>query len=213
MRFEDQRAKLVKELAKSGIRDEKVLRAFTLTPREDFVLPEYQSYAYQNRPLPIAMEQTISQPLMIAIMMQLLELNSDDIILEIGTGSGYQTALLATIVKEVCTVERIEPLSLGAQKAIKNKGYKNVHFRIGDGAQGWEKAYPPYKEFSKIIVSAGAASIPQRLEEQLAEGGLMVIPVGITKLQELNKISKRNGEIIREHSGACSFVPLITDQD
>ena len=161
MRFEDQRAMLVAELRREGIRDQAVLDAFAKVPREKYVLPEYREYAYRNSPLPIELQQTISQPLMIAIMMQFLELQPSDRVLEIGTGSGYQSALLAEIVAEVCTVERLDKLSLSAQKVLKQSGYKRIHFRIGDGCKGWEKALPAYKDFDKIIVSAGADSIPK----------------------------------------------------
>ncbi|MDY0151229.1 MAG: protein-L-isoaspartate(D-aspartate) O-methyltransferase [Candidatus Cloacimonas sp.] len=212
MRFEDQRKNLVDELKRGGISDEAVLAAFRCVPREEYVLPEYRDYAYLNKPLPIHESQTISQPLMIAIMLQLLELKSSDIVLEIGTGSGYQSALMANIVKEVCSVERLNGLSLAAQKILRTAGYRNIHFRIGDGHNGWQKAYPAYKEFHKIIVSAGAESIPPRLVAQIAEGGKMAIPVGGSSLQELHIISRENGEIVTIQAGGCSFVPLISDE-
>lgn len=211
MRFEDQRQILVNELISEGITAQRVLIAFNKVPREDFVLPEYREYAYQNRPLPIEASQTISQPLMIAIMLQLLDLQPSDSVLEIGTGSGYQSALLAEIVLEVCSVERIESLSLRAQKTLKTAGYKNIYFRIGDGHSGWQKAYPPRKQFSKIIVSAGAESIPKMLIDQLSEEGLMAIPVGGTGKQVLKIITKRNGVTNIIDAGDCSFVPLIPD--
>jgi protein-L-isoaspartate(D-aspartate) O-methyltransferase len=211
MRFEDQRKVLVEELASAGITDKAVLEAFLAVPREDYVLPEYRDYAYRNQPLPIKDKQTISQPLMIAIMMQLLSLKPDDIVLEIGTGSGYQSALLANIVKEVCSIERIESLSLGAQKVLRQAGFRNIYFRIGDGHSGWQKAFPPHKTFSKIIVSAGAESIPPRLIEQLAEGGIMLIPIGAGSNQILHAIRKHNGDAVVTKCGACSFVPFIND--
>jgi len=187
------------------------LRAFSRVPRELYVLPEYREYAYRNQPLPILLSQTISQPLMIAIMMEHLELKPDDIVLEVGTGSGYQAALLAEIVKEVCTVERLEPLSLDAQKVLRPQGYDNIYYRIGDGAQGWQKAYPPYKEFQKIIVTAAAAEIPVKLVDQLAEGGILVVPIGSGACQILTKLSKQDGRIITSTHGGCAFVPLVTD--
>ncbi len=211
MRFEDQRQNLVNELKAEGIADEAVLAAFLKVPREDFVLPEYREYAYQNRPLPILLAQTISQPLMIAIMMQLLRLQKSDTVLEIGTGSGYQSALLAELVKEVCSVERLDTLSLNAQKVLRTAGYTNIHFRIGDGHSGWQKAYPPHKEFAKIIVSAGAESIPEPLVKQLSEDGIMAIPVGGSGMQILNIITRVNGKIQIQQAGGCSFVPLIND--
>ena len=209
MRFDDQRQLLVNELRTSGISDEAVLSAFNSVARERYVLPEYQSYAYRNKPLPIMDKQTISQPLMIALMMQHLMLSPDDIVLEIGTGSGYEAALLAKIAKEVCTIERIENLSLTAQKVLKEQGFRNIYFRIGDGSSGWQKAYPPHKEFSRIIVSAGTDKIPEKLTAQLAEGGIMVIPVGPGPSQSLLKITRQNGELLYSEHGACAFVPLI----
>lgn len=211
MRFEDQREKLVKELQAGGICDTAILNAFAKVPREEFVLPEYREYAYRNQPLPILHSQTISQPLMIAIMMQLMELKNSDIVLEVGTGSGYQSALLAEVVKEVCSIERIESLSLDARKILKKTGYKNIYFLIGDGHQGWKKAYPAHKTFNKIIVSAGAEEIPSALVQQLDEGGIMTIPVGSSGSQILNVIRKVNGEVQISHNGACSFVPLINN--
>ncbi len=210
MRFEDQRALLVKELRREGITDERVLDAFNNVPRELFVPPEYQDYAYRNQPLPIDCAQTISQPLMIAIMLQYLELKPEDIVLEIGTGSGYQTALLAELAKEVCTVERIGTLSLKAQELLKNLGYKNIYFRIGDGTQGWQKAYPPYKEFQKIIVSAAAREIPPKLKEQLADQGIIVIPVGTGYYQLLHKVIRDKDRFIVTKHGGCTFVPLVS---
>jgi protein-L-isoaspartate(D-aspartate) O-methyltransferase len=212
MRFEDQRQIMVKELKAAGIGDPSVINAFLAVPREDYVLPEYRDYAYRNQPLPILYNQTISQPLMIAIMMQLLELKSTDVVLDIGTGSGYQCALLAEIAQEVCSVERIESLSLSAQKVLRQAGYKNIYFRIGDGHTGWQKAYPAHKSFNKIIVSAGAESIPERLVDQLAEGGIMLIPVGASSSQVLNKIQRVNNEVIITHNCACSFVPLVNEE-
>ncbi len=210
MRFEDQRALLVKDLAGSGITDERVLSAFAKVPREVYVLPQYRDYAYRNQPLPIDLAQTISQPLMIAIMLQYMELEASDTVLEIGTGSGYQSAILAELVQTVCTVERLEALSLKAQGLLKEQGYKNIHFRIGDGTQGWQKAFPPFKEFTKIVVSAAAPEIPQRLKEQLAVGGILVVPVGKGYYQVLNKVVRTaDGFTVSEHGG-CTFVPLIS---
>jgi len=150
---------------------------------------------------------------MIAIMMQYLELKPEDRVLEIGTGSGYQTALLAEIVKELCTVERLEQLSLEAQIVLKAQGYERIYYRIGDGAQGWQKAYPPYKEFDKIIVTAAAAEIPNKLVDQLSEGGIMVVPAGRGAYQILTRIIRENGKIISTTHGGCAFVPLVTDYE
>ncbi|MFA5665671.1 MAG: protein-L-isoaspartate(D-aspartate) O-methyltransferase [Candidatus Cloacimonadaceae bacterium] len=201
--------RLLEELKASGIKDTAVLSAFSLIPREDYVLPEYKEYAYRNRPLPINQGQTISQPSMIAIMMSELNLSPQDIVLEIGTGSGYQTALLASIVKEVCTVELHDSLSLNAQKILKAAGFKNIFFRIGDGWAGWEKAYPAYKEFDKIIVSAAAEEVPPRLCDQLAEGGIMVVPVGGSLSQVLHIIVREKDMLKVRQDYPCTFVPLV----
>nr|MDK2851418.1 protein-L-isoaspartate(D-aspartate) O-methyltransferase [Candidatus Cloacimonadota bacterium] len=209
MRFEDQRAILIEELKLNSISDPDILAAFAKIPREDYVLPQFREYAYRNQPLPLNLGQTISQPLMIAQMMSILKLCSSDRVLEIGTGSGYQTALLASVVDEVCTVELYDQLSLNAQKVLKAAGFKNIYFRIGDGWQGWQKAYPAYKEFNKIIVSAAADEIPMRLTEQLAEGGIMVVPVGDSHQQILNVITKKHGELEIRQDCPCAFVPLI----
>jgi protein-L-isoaspartate(D-aspartate) O-methyltransferase len=211
MRFDDQRKRLVHELVKLGIKDANVLKAFETVPREHFVLPEYSDYAYRNQPLPIEQNQTISQPLMIAIMLEHLHLTADDIVLEIGTGSGYQSALLASIVKEVCTIERLEALSLKARVTLKNLGYANIFYRIGDGSAGWQKAFPVYTEFPKIIVSAAATKLPDKLVAQLADPGILVVPVGGQHLQTLTVIEKLNGETVHSTQGGCTFVPLIID--
>ncbi|MFO7659366.1 MAG: protein-L-isoaspartate(D-aspartate) O-methyltransferase [Candidatus Cloacimonadaceae bacterium] len=209
MRFEDQRKRLVQELIQYGIKDQLVLNAFESIPREKFVLPEYAEYAYRNQPLPIEMNQTISQPLMIAIMLEHLELNSEDVVLDVGTGSGYQTALLASIVKEVCTIERLDNLSLKARNTLKSLGYENIYYRIGDGSQGWQKAFPTYTEFSKIIVSAAASQVPDKLVSQLSDPGILVIPVGAQHYQSLLKITKSDGKVVHSNHGGCTFVPLI----
>ena len=211
MRFEDQRQNLVSQLQALGITDSNVLRAFSLVPREDFVPQHLSAYAYNNRPLPIGAGQTISQPWMIAIMLQYLDIQKHHTVLDIGTGSGYQTALLAHMAAEVCSIERIESLSLQAQKLLKKQGYKNVYFRIGDGSRGWEMAYPPHKSFDRIIVSAGAIEVPKGLTDQIAEDGLMIIPVGPRdSYQILHMISRKQGELITTQHDACAFVPLIT---
>jgi protein-L-isoaspartate(D-aspartate) O-methyltransferase len=211
MRFSDQRKRLVRELEDFGIKDVNVLKAFETVPREIFVLPEYVDYAYRNQPLPIEFNQTISQPLMIAIMMEHLSLVETDIVLEIGTGSGYQTALLSTIVNEICTIERIDGLTLRARRILKNLGYNNIYFRIGDGTIGWQNAYPVYTEFPKIIVSAAASTIPEKLINQLSDPGILVIPVGGTSMQDLLKIQKQAGQLIQTAHGGCAFVPLISE--
>jgi protein-L-isoaspartate(D-aspartate) O-methyltransferase len=211
MRFTDQRKRLVQELEHYGINNVHVLKAFEKVPREHFVLPEHMDYSYRNQPLPIDFNQTISQPLMIAIMLEHLLLEKTDIVLEIGTGSGYQTALLSTLAKEVCTIERIDGLALKARTKLKNLGYDNIYFKIGDGSLGWQKAFPVYKDFPKIIVSAAAPDIPKKLLNQLSDPGILVIPVGDSMIQDLIKIQKNTGQIIRTTHGGCAFVPLISE--
>lgn len=213
MRFDDQRDLLIQELRASGISDESVLKAFQSVPRELYVPRQYQEYAYRNQPLPIDAGQTISQPLMIAIMLQYMQIRSEHKVLEIGTGSGYQTALLAQLAEAVCSVERIEQLSLKAQQILKTQGVKNAYFRIGDGSQGWLKSYPPYKSFDRIIVSAGAKNIPSGLTDQLADGGVMVIPVGKDGTQILTRVIRDKDQLIVTKHGACAFVPLISERD
>ncbi len=210
MRFSDQRKLLISELASYGIKDSEVIEAFSAVPRENFVPPEYRDFAYRNQPLPIGLNQTISQPLMIAIMLEHLQLNNNDKVLEIGTGSGYQTALIATIVSEVCTIERLEPLSLKARATLKQLGFNNIYYRIGDGSQGWQNAFPPYMEFSKIIVSAAADKVPEKLVAQLSDPGILVIPVGGHFMQNLVKVEKRDGQTVSTTHGGCTFVPLVT---
>jgi protein-L-isoaspartate(D-aspartate) O-methyltransferase len=202
MRFDDQRNRLLQELQNYGITDKNVLKAIETIPRERFVLPEYSEYAYRNQPLPIGLSQTISQPLMIAIMLQHLELKPEDIVLEIGTGSGYQTALLSTLVKEVCSIERLELLTQKARQAITELGFENVYFKVGDGAKGWQKAYPPHKRFSKIIVSAAAGKLPDQLIKQLADPGILVCPVGGSLAQTLIKITNQGGKTVQTSTGA-----------
>ncbi len=213
MRYSDQRKRLVQELVEAGITDQNVLKAFEIVPRELFVLPEYVSYAYRNQPLPIDSNQTISQPLMIAIMLEKLRLNRDDIVMEIGTGSGYQTALLSNLAKEVCSIERIDILSLKARKVIDKLGYTNVFYKIGDGAAGWQKAFPPYSEFPKIIVSAAADKVPSMLIKQLSDPGILVVPVGGSNIQQLIVVEKSNSEVKESVHGGCSFVPLISESE
>lgn len=143
-------------------------------------------------------------------MLQYLDIQKHHIVLDIGTGSGYQTALLAHMAAEVCSIERIESLSLQAQAVLKKQGIKNAYFRIGDGSRGWELAYPPHKSFDRIIVSAGATHIPTGLTDQIAEDGLMIIPVGPRDSHQiLHMISRKEGELIITKHDACAFVPLI----
>lgn len=209
MRFEDQREELITELGEMGITDELVISAFRAIQREDFVLPHVKEFAYRNQALPIEDGQTISQPYIIALMMQELELEPEDVVLEIGTGSGYQTSLLASLVTIVCTVERHQNLALKAKQTVAKYNFKNIYFKVGDGTKGWINSYPPLKEFNKIIVCAGAPMVSEALLNQLKVGGKLIIPVGNLEQQRLKIIIKTETGFDERESVACSFVPLL----
>lgn len=203
----DQRAEMVRRQLKSrDITDRNVLNAFAAVRREAFVPDRMKPYAYDDRPLPIGAEQTISQPYIVALMLQYLDIEKDAKVLEIGTGSGYQTALLADICTEVWTVERIETLYRTAKEVLDGLGYDNIHYRLGDGRDGWPKEAP----FDRIVVSASTADVPQALEDQLAEGGKLLIPVGPQGHQVLTLIERRGGQIHRNPLESCVFVPLLS---
>lgn len=185
--------------------DKAVLDAMRKVPRHLFVPAEYQEAAYDDRPLPIGFGQTISQPYMVALMTEALCLNGDEKVLEVGTGSGYQAAILAEIVDHVVTIERIPELATRAAEILRNLGYTNVEVVVGDGSRG----YPPRAPYDAIIVTAGAPRIPDALVEQLAEGGVLVIPVGSGFHQTLTRVTKIQGQITTEHLEGCVFVPLV----
>ncbi|HOJ30725.1 MAG TPA: protein-L-isoaspartate(D-aspartate) O-methyltransferase [bacterium] len=186
-----------------GIKNERVLSAFLKVPREEFVSNQFKSSAYDDCPLPIDYSQTISQPYMVAIMTELTNPEKDDRVLEIGTGSGYQTAILCELGCRVFSVEKIPELAERAKKILEKLGY-NANIMVGDGTLGWEQ-YAPYKI---IIVTAGAPDIPQSLIEQLDEGGRIIIPVGTLYSQDLIRAIKKKGKLIQENHGGCQFVPL-----
>jgi len=196
---------LKSQIISRGIKDKKVLKAISEIPRHYFVLEEYLDEAYADKPLPIGYNQTISQPYIVALMTELLELNENDRVLEIGTGSGYQTAILAKIAKEVYTIDRIPELVEFAKKNIAKLKLKNINFKIGDGTLGWKEFTP----FDKIIVTAASPSIPNTLVNQLNNNGIMVIPVGPKYSQTLKVIRKINNKLNEENSIECIFVPLI----
>ncbi len=205
MDFDAQRAALVKLLEKRGIRDRRVLDAMGKVPRHLFV-PEYIRHAaYEDRPLPIGFEQTISQPYIVAMMTEALELKEGARVLEIGTGSGYQAAVLAEIAAEVYTVERIPQLFSRAKRLLESLGYDNVHFKLADGTEGW----PEHAPYDAIMVTAASPDVPEPLVEQLAVGGVMVIPVGGELTQRLLRIRKvSEDEVETESLGGCVFVKL-----
>jgi len=195
------------QLRRRGIHDQRLLAVMANIIRHSFVSSDYQYAAYEDRPLPIGEGQTISQPYMVAVMTQSLELRGDERVLEIGTGSGYQTAILARLGKTIFTIERIQGLLLRAQKILLELGYENIFFLTGDGTKGWPEKAP----FDGIIVTAGAPEIPQTLTSQLAEGGRLVIPVGPRYTQTLYKVTRKRSQFIEEDITGCVFVPLVGD--
>lgn len=204
MDFAAIRAELISHL-RTEIRDERVLAAMARIPRERFVPPEEQHLAYEDRPLPIGYDQTISQPLIIAIMTEALELTGSEKVLEVGTGSGYQAAILAELARHVITTERLLPLAESAKRALDSLGYTNIEVHLAEETLGWLKGAP----YNAIIVTAGAPRVPADLLAQLAIGGRMVIPVGSRYVQELYKITKQRRKNIVENLGGCRFVSLI----
>lgn len=205
--YDAERRQLLKELVEQGINDIDVLASIQKIPRERFIPPRDREAAYENHPVPVGFGQTISQPFIIAKMTTALALTKDSKVLEIGTGSGYQTAILARLAHEVYTIERIPELSMRTQEILAELHYQNVHFQIGDGTLGWPEAAP----FDSIIVTAAGPKIPPKLLEQLADGGRLVMPVESTDshLQRLYLYLKRDGEIEPRFLGGCRFVPLV----
>lgn len=204
--FVRKRSQMVEaQLRARGIRDERVLDAMLRVPRHEFVLPEYQRQAYEDRPLPIGEEQTISQPFIIAISLQALKLAGGERVLEVGTGSGYQTALLAELAHEVYSIERHASLAVNAKEVLTRLALNNVNVAVGDGTRG----LPEHAPFDAVVVSAAAASWPRSLFDQLAEGGRMVVPVGPPQAQELQLVRKRESTAAVEVLEGCRFVPLV----
>ena len=195
---------LLNQLRSQGIADERVLEAISQVPREKFVDEAFEHKAWENVALPIGQGQTISQPYMVARMTELLELTPESRVLEIGTGSGYQTAILAHLVHHVCSVERIKSLQWHARRRLKQLDLHNVSTRHGDGWQGWQARAP----FDAIIVTAAPLEIPAALLSQLANGGILVLPVG-DEHQLLKRVRRRDGEFIIDTVEAVRFVPLV----
>jgi protein-L-isoaspartate(D-aspartate) O-methyltransferase len=194
------------ELRPAGITDERVLSAIRKVRREKFIPDSLRDRAYGNYPLPIGENQTISQPYIVALMTQELSIISTDKVLEIGSGSGYQAAILAELASIVYSIERLETLSSRARTNLYSQGYNNIYLIVGDGTKG----LPEYAPFDKIIVTAAAPHIPDALVSQLTQGGKMVIPVGNRFVQDLQLIEKaKNGRIYTSSLGGCRFVPLI----
>jgi protein-L-isoaspartate(D-aspartate) O-methyltransferase len=204
MEFEAARAGLVDYL-RTKIEDERVLMAMSRVPRERFVPLGEKHLAYEDRPLPIGMGQTISQPYIVALMTSLLELTGEEKVLEVGTGSGYQTAILAELARLVITVERLPELAEAAKKTLDSLGYKNIRVRFAESTIGWQFDAP----YDAIMVTAGAPKVPESLLSQLVIGGRMVIPVGYRYEQDLYKITRGRDKNTVENLGGCRFVSLV----
>lgn len=204
MSLEASRARLFESLQRE-ILDKRVLLAIERVPRELFVPPESYSLAYEDIPLSIGYGQTISQPFIVALMTQALELRGNEKVLEIGTGSGYQTAILAELARWVVSVERISELADSARRVLDKLSYKNIEIHLASETLGWPQGAP----YDAIMVTAGAPQIPHTLLEQLTKNGRMVIPVGTKWEQDLLKVSKKGTKILVDNLGGCRFVPLI----
>ena len=204
MDFSAERIALIQNL-RTEIRDERVLKAMARVPREEFIPAGLKHAAYVDRAFPIGSDQTISQPTIVAMMTEALELKGQEKVLEVGTGSGYQTAIIAEIADKVVTVERHRELLEGAQEVLTRLGYGNIEFHLSTDVLGWPEGAP----YDAIVVTAGAPSIPQGLLDQLTFGGRLVIPVGSRYEQDLVRLTRHRGECITRSLGACRFVPLI----
>ena len=204
--FQAERERMVRtQLAERGIREVRVLDAMSRVPRHEFVPETLRQEAYEDHPLPIGEGQTISQPYIVAAMLEHLALQTIDRVLEIGTGSGYVTALLSLLCAEVYSVERHAQLEASAESTLHRLGYRNVKIRVGDGSQGW----PEHSPFDAILVSAATPEMPPALFAQLREGGRMVVPIGPASSQELQLIRKIGGEPEVRVLEGCRFVPLV----
>lgn len=199
------KAMVEEQIKDRGIRNKKVLEALMDVPRHKFVPAEYNSRAYNDCPLPIGYSQTISQPYIVAYMTEILEPDSIERILEIGTGSGYQAAILSKLYKQVYTIEIVKPFGEQAKKLFDTEGYSNITVKIGDGYQGWKE----YAPFDAVIVTCAPTNIPQALIDQLAEGGKMIIPVGNSMGQLLYLLEKRKGKIHQKATLSVMFVPMV----
>ena len=203
---EERRRMVEHQIRARGVRDGCVLRAMEKIPRHLFVPEAARLSAYADEPLPIGLGQTISQPYIVAFMTEALELKGDERVLEIGTGSGYQTAVLAECADRIYTVEIIENLSLRARRVLQDLGYGNIEYRVGDGSEGWPEEAP----FDAVIVTAAAARIPENLENQMKPGGRMIVPVGGGYHQDLWRIDRSETGFRRDNLLAVRFVPLVS---
>jgi len=204
--FLDQRQSMVAlQLRRRGIHDERVLRAMERVPRHEFISPQFFGRAYSDDPVPIGEGQTVSQPYIVASMLESLQIAPEHRVLEIGTGTGYEAALLAELAREVVTIERHERLAESARHNLIRLGYRNVNVIQGDGTKGWTATSP----YDRIIVAAAAPHVPPPLFEQLVENGKLIVPVGSTEVQELLLVEKRGGHPRTSRLEGCRFVPLI----
>jgi protein-L-isoaspartate(D-aspartate) O-methyltransferase len=204
MDFEVARARLIDQL-RAEVKDERVLAVMSRVPREKFIPAENQHLSYEDIPLPIGYNQTISQPFIIALMTASLELKGTEKVLEVGTGSGYQAAILAGLAQRVITVERVPGLAESAKRVLDSLGYRNVEIHLAGQALGWEQDAP----YDAIMVTAAAPKVPKELIEQLVIGGRMVVPVGSRHLQDLKKITRHRKGYSMDSLGGCRFVALI----
>ena len=205
MDFEAERARLIEHLS-TEIGDRRVLEVMSRIPRECFVPPENQHLAYDDSPLPIGFDQTISQPFIIALMTEALELTGREKVLEVGTGSGYQAAILAELARLVITTERLPALAGRAKGVLDSLGYTNIEVHLAEETLGWQREAP----YDAIMVTAGAPRVPANLLAQLAMEGRLVIPIGSRYVQELYKITRRKKKNLVQTLGSCRFVPLIS---
>ncbi|MDM8539564.1 protein-L-isoaspartate(D-aspartate) O-methyltransferase [Desulfococcaceae bacterium HSG9] len=208
VRFVKQREAMVRmQIESRGIKERATLDALRKVERHRFVPQKYQKHAYEDHPLPIGEDQTISQPYIVALMTEVLDLKKNEKVLEIGTGSGYQAAVLGEICEQVYTIEIIDTLGKRAKKLLADLKYDNINVKIGDGYKGWEEHSP----FDAIIVTCAPTHIPEPLKKQLAEGGKMVIPVGEAFTQKLVLLTKKNGKIIEKAIIPVRFVPMLNE--
>jgi len=205
-KYEKVRQRMVRDqIVARGIKDQKVIQAMLNVQRHLFVTSNNERMAYEDRPLSIGQGQTISQPYIVALMTETLNLKEDMKVLEIGTGSGYQAAILAEIVKDVYSIEIIESLGIRAEKLLNSLNYQNIELKIGDGYKGWKENAP----FDAIIVTCAPANVPEPLKDQLKEGGKMIIPLGGSIIQELVLLEKIDGELVKKVVQSVRFVPMV----
>jgi protein-L-isoaspartate(D-aspartate) O-methyltransferase len=205
-RFAEERRLMVEtQIRKRGVTDERVLHAMATVPRHEFVPASWINQAHADEPLPIGHGQTISQPYIVAAMMESLELDGSENVLEIGTGCGYQAAVVSVLAREVHSVELLPDLAQSAADRLQRLGYANVHVHSGDGTLGWAEFSP----YDAILIAAAAPAVPEPLLQQLAEGGRLIAPVGEEDKQELQLVAKQNGQLLFKQGGPCRFVRLM----